>query len=225
MRPGHVESLHRWPVKSCAGETLPALDLDGRGVPGDRAHALHDVRRDRRLTARVAPGLLRWRAAYAGDPERTPALTAPDGRAFAWDDPDLPGALGDDLGREVRLVRDPAGMQDLERSVLVTLETTRAGVEAELGAPLDLRRFRTNVHLDWPELAPRAELGWEGRRLRIGDAELELLHPCARCVMVVRDPDTTDVWADVLRTAPSFGINARPVGPAQIRLGDPVELV
>ena len=229
MHPGHVVSLHRWPVKSLAGETLPWLDLDGRGAAGDRTHALVDPRRDQLLTARVAPGLLRWSAAYAdaaidADDPPAPALTAPDGRAFAWDDATLPAALGADVRREVRLVRDPGGLQDLGRTVLVTLEATRRAVEAELGAPLDLRRFRTNVHLDGPGLGARAELGWEGRRLRVGAAELELLHPCERCVIVIRDPDTTEAWPDVLRRARAFGINARPLRPARIHAGDPVEL-
>jgi uncharacterized protein YcbX len=226
MHRGRVQSLHRWPVKSVGGEDPTELALDRRGVLGDRAHAVHDPRRDQLLTARVAPGLLRWRAAAApADPHAPPTLTAPDGRVLGWHDPALPAALADDLRRDVRLVHDPAGLQDLERSVLVTFEATRAGIEAELGAPLDLRRFRTNVHVDAPGLDPRAELAWEGRRLRIGDAELELLHPCKRCVITVRDPDTTEVWADVLRTAPYFGINARPLGPARIAVGDPVELV
>ncbi len=229
MHRGRVVSLHRWPVKSLAGETMPWLDLDGRGAAGDRSFALADVRRDRLLTARVAPGLLSWHAAYpaaAIDPDDppAPALTAPDGRRFAWDDPALPAVLGDATRRDVRLVRDPAGMQDLGRSVLVTLEATRRAVEAELGAPLDLRRFRTNVHVDVPGLEPRAELGWEGRRLRVGDAELELLHPCERCVIVIRDPDTAEGWPDVLRRARVFGVNARPLGPARVHVGDPVAL-
>jgi len=229
MHRGHVASLHRWPVKSFAGETLAALDLDDRGAIGDRAYAVHDVVRDQLLTARTAPRLLRWAAAYPDgplDPDALPAprLTAPDGRVGVWG-ADAEEALVADLGRTVRFVRDPGGLQDLGRSLLVTLETTRAAHEDALGAPLDLRRFRTNLHLDVPGAEPFAERGWEGRRLRVGAAELELLHPCERCVMVTRDPDTTAVWTDVLTRARVFGINARPVGPARIRAGDPVELL
>ncbi len=229
MHRGRVVSLHRWPVKSLGGETLRWLHLDARGAAGDRSHALVDVERDRVVTARTAPGLLRWAAAYpAGVPDPDdpppPALTAPDGRAYAWNDAALPGALRAEVPRDVRLARDPGGFQDLGGTVLVTLEATRRAVEAELGAPLDLRRFRTNLHLDGPALTGRAELGWEGRRLRVGAAELELLHPCERCVVVVRDPDTAGAWPDVLRRARAFGINARPLGPARVHTGDPVEL-
>jgi uncharacterized protein YcbX len=94
---------------------------------------------------------------------------------------------------------------------------------------VDIRRFRPNIHVQL-DTDPFAENGWEGRRLRIGDAELELLHPCVRCVMVTKDPDTQETWAHLLRHLVRrrnaiFGINARPVRPARIAAGDSVELV
>ena len=230
MTAGTVLSLHRWPVKSFRGEDHEALDLDARGVPGDRAHAVW-LKGGKRATARLVPGLLRWSARYEQDVDGVippPRVTAPDGAAYAWDDERLPRALSDDLGRDVDVVHDPAGMQDLPNSILVTLEPTRRGLEAELEAPVDLRRFRTNVHLD-VDAAAWAEAGWEGRTLRIGDAELELLHPCLRCSIVARDPETNAKSPAVLKRlirehGAIFGINARPRNPARIRLGDPVTL-
>lgn len=230
MISGTVLSLHRWPVKSFRGETHEALDLDARGVPGDRAHAVW-LKGGKRATARLVPGLLRWSARYDAPVDGTvpqPLVTAPDGTVLRWDDPALPGLLSADLAREVDVVRDPAGMQDLPSSILVTLEPTRRALEAELGEPVDLRRFRTNVHVDLPA-EPWAEARWEGRRLRIGDAEVELLHPCLRCSIVARDPETNAKSPRVLKTlvrehGAVFGINARPLGPATIRVGDPVTL-
>ena len=222
-----MHSLFRWPVKSFKGEALDVLDVDERGVPGDRAHAVW-LKGGKRATARVVPGLLRWAATYGGAAVNgsvpAPIVTAPDGTAFTWDDPGLARALTDDLGRDVGVVRDPAGMQDLPGTILVTHEATRLALEAELGDPVDLRRFRTNVHLELD--APGfAEAGWEGRRLRIGDAEVELLHPCLRCSMVARDPDTNEKSPRVLKQLirehdAIFGINARVLGPATIRPGD-----
>ncbi|HWI72485.1 MAG TPA: MOSC N-terminal beta barrel domain-containing protein, partial [Baekduia sp.] len=116
MPAGTVASLHRWPVKSLAGEDAAALNLDARGVAGDRAHALYDTFKGepRRLTVRQAPGMLRWRASYADAPGDAlapgavplPTVIAPTGATFAWDDPSLPEALSDDLGRTVTLRRD-----------------------------------------------------------------------------------------------------------------------
>jgi MOSC domain-containing protein len=233
---GTVVSLNRWPVKSFAGEAAADLRLDGRGVAGDRTHAIVDHSRGtpRLLTAREAPRLLGWRAAYAGlpgdavGPEAPPLphLVDPAGRAWRWDDPELTGALADDLGRPVSLSRDLAGQQDLERSVLVTCDATHRALESELGEPVDVRRFRTNVHLalDAPAWA---EHDWTGLELRIGEARLELLHPCERCVIPTRDPDTWKKWPDLLRRLARdhdtlFGINARPLHAARIAVGDPV---
>jgi uncharacterized protein YcbX len=241
---GTVASLHRWPVKSLAGEDADALWLDPRGVAGDRAHALYDTFKDepRRLTVRQAPGLLRWRAAYADAPGGDlrpdavplPTLTAPTGEAFAWDDPALPDALGDDLGRAVTLRRDEALMQDLNDSILVTTQATLEAVGAALGDPaLDLRRFRTNVHVVLDDDAPAfAENDWEGRTLTVGAVTLDLLHPCVRCVIPTRDPDTTDKDPNILKWLTRhreglFGINARMRGggSGRIAVGDAVELL
>lgn len=233
---GTVLELRRFPVKSLAGEPVAALRLDSRGAGGDRAQALTGIfgGTRRRLTVRQVPRMLAWAAAYpdapgdALDPDDPPLpiVTAPDGRTFRWDDAALPGALRDDLGRPVTLVRDLALMPDLPDSLLVTVEASRAALERELHRPIDLRRFRPNLHLrlDAPAFA---EEGWTGRRVRVGDAELELLHPCERCAIPTRDPDTTEKWPELLRWLAAehdtlFGINARALRPATIRVGDPV---
>ena len=110
MPTGTVSRLWRWPVKSMAGEELRALSLGPRGVGGDRTHAvLHEHKGAwRPLTAREAPRLLAWRAAYpfnldAGlDPASPPhaIVTEPGGvRSWRWGDPRLRSALERDLGR------------------------------------------------------------------------------------------------------------------------------
>ena len=236
---GTVLSLHRWPVKSLAGEPVDALRIDRRGAGGDRAQALFGIfgGTRRRLTVRQVPRMLGWSAAYPQapgaelDPDAPPlpVVTAPDGRTFAWDDPMLPRALRDDLGRPVDLVRDLDLMPDLPDSLLVTVEASRAALEDELGRSIDLRRFRTNLHLRL-DAPPFAEEAWSGRRVRVGEAELELLHPCERCAIPTRDPDTSEKWPELLRWLARehgtlFGINARALRLATVRVGDPVSVV
>jgi uncharacterized protein len=237
---GAVASLHRWPVKSLAGEDADAVRLDTRGVAGDRAHALYDTFKGepRRLTVRQAPGMLRWSASYAGRPDDAlgpddvppPIVTGPGGETWEWDDPTLPRALADDLGRPVTLRRDEALMQDLSDSILVTTQATLDAVSEALG-PLDLRRFRTNVHVVLGDDAPAyAENAWEGRTLAVGDVTLDLLHPCVRCVIPTRDPDTAVKDPNILKWLTRhhdghFGINARLAsGAGRIAVGDPVVL-
>jgi hypothetical protein len=225
---GAVLSLHRWPVKSMAGEDVGELELFEHGAVGDRQQAL-SWRGGRRLTARAAPRMLAWSARYNGGGD-VPTVTGPDGRRWTWDEDGLEQAIAADLGKEVALVRDPGLMQDLGDSVLITFEATLRGLEAELGGTAgDLRRFRPNVHVEL-EMEPFAETGWEGRRVRIGAAELELLWPCARCAIVTRDPDTQEAWGGLLRHINRdhesiFGINARPLSRTTIRVGDPVEVL
>jgi uncharacterized protein YcbX len=181
--------------------------------------------------------MLRWTATYPTapndtlDPDDVPLahVTSPDGTGFDWDDPRLPEALSEDLGREIGLRRDIGLMQDLGDSVLVTTQASLDAAATAMGRDLDLRRFRTNVHVVL-DAEPFAEEWWEGRRLRVGEAELELLHPCVRCLIPTRDPDTTDSDVDILRwlireRTGLFGINAQMLGRGRIAVGDPVELV
>jgi uncharacterized protein YcbX len=231
-----VLELWRWPVKSMAGERLRETRMDERGVGGDRSHAvMHFHKREwKPLTAREAPRLLAWRAEYpiAGvRPDDPPPalLTGPDGRSWTWGEPRLRAALCEDLGRQVELRRDVRGIQDLERSVLVTTEATRAALARELDAELDLRRFRTNVHLELGAAAWE-EHGWEGRTLRFaGGVVLRLLHPCVRCAIPTRDPSTQAKWPQLLRHLDArhgtlFGINARVLGAGRVAVGDGVTI-
>lgn len=234
---GRVGELHRWPVKSFAGEPVGSFLVDDRGVAGDRSHALFDTFKDgaRRLTVRQVARMLEWRADYGGDEAITPAnppvptVTSPAGERFEWGDPALHAALEADLGRPLELRRDTAGQQDLPRSLLITTAATLDALGSELAMALDLRRFRTNIHLEL-DAPPYAEHEWEGRSLRVGDAVLSLLHPCERCVIPTRDPDTARKDPIILRHLARehdtlFGINARALAPARIAVGDPVELV
>ena len=201
---GTVISLHRWPVKSLGGEPADALRIDGRGAGGDRAQALHGIFGGKRrpLTVRQVPRMLAWAAAYPQAP----------GEALDPDAPPLPVLTGPD-GRTWDW--DDPGLPGALRD--------------DLNRPVDLRRFRTNLHLELD--APAfAEAGWEGRRVRVGEAELEVLHACERCAIPTRDPDTSEKWPELLRRLARehdtvFGINARAVHPATVRVGDPVTVV
>ncbi|MEA2154976.1 MAG: uncharacterized protein QOE11_1116 [Solirubrobacteraceae bacterium] len=237
MPAGRVASLHRWPVKSMAGEHVAALALDGFGATGDRTHAVFDVFKGapRRIDAEVLPRLLAWAAAYP-DPDPVdrdappqPIITAPDGTTRTWDDPELPAALAADLGRPLTLSREPRGQQDRPATVHITCAASLRALGEALGAPVDLRRFRPNIHLDL-DAEPWAENDWIGRRLRVGEAELEVLEGCDRCAIPTRDPQTQDKWPQLLRLlaaerATIFGLIVRVLAPAVVRDGDSAELL
>jgi uncharacterized protein len=237
---GTVAGLWRWPVKSMAGEQVDALRVDGRGAGGDRTHAVLYEHKGapKPLTAREAPRLLAWHARYpfnvngGVDPARPPfaIVTAPDGRSFRWGDPRLKHALEDDLGRDVDLRRDVHGIQDLERTLLVTTEASLRALGDELNGPVDLRRFRPNVHLDI-DVPGWDDLTWEGRQLVFErGVRLRLLDPCERCAIPTRHPDTQIKWPGLLRHlhdkhAQCFGINARVITSGRIEAGEAFELL
>ena len=238
MAEGVLVGLARWPVKSLGGEALEAARLDWRGVGGDRAYALLDEREGREgrwLTVRHAPRMLAWSAAYPEAPDDlldpaappAPTLRAPDGADWAWDQPGLEEALAADLGMAVRRHRDLAGQQDAQGTVTLTTEASLLAVQEALGRPLDLRRFRANLHLEL-DVPPFAEEGWDGGRLQVGQVTLVLGNPCIRCVIPTRDPDDGAGrlpellrWLHRHRSA-LFGVNARVVTGGRVRVGDRV---
>ena len=234
MFSGTVEQLWRYPVKSMGGERVPSTRVDARGAGGDRTHAIVHEHKGaiKPLTAREAPRLLLWRAAYpaapgaALDPADPPPaqLVAPDGTSYVWPDAGLRRRIAEDAAREVGLRRDTGGIQDIPGTLLVTTEATLAALSGELGHEVDLRRFRTNLHLrlDAPAWA---ESDWEGGHVEIeGGVVLRLLHPCERCAIPTRDPGTAAKWPGLLRHLAAehhtlFGINAAVESPGRIAAG------
>jgi uncharacterized protein YcbX len=237
MARGTVREVWRFPVKSLRGEPLEEALLAPDGLAGDRAYALHEPWKGgvRRVTVREAPRMLSWGAAYdeaAPDPADPPpaALVDPDGRRWTTDDPGLVERLAADLGREgFELRRAPGEQHDLPGSLLVTTEASRAALEAELGVEeLDIRRFRTNLHLEL-DAPPFAEEHWEGGELRFeGGVVLRFQHPCERCVVPTRHPDHgAERWPELLKWLDAhhstlFGINAEVVTPGVVRRGEAV---
>ena len=231
MATGTVSRLWRWPVKSMAGEEVRALGLGARGAAGDRRHAvLHEHKGAwRPLTAREAPGLLAWSAGLDPAEPSTAIVTGPDGRRRRWEEPELRPALEADLGRPVELLREPAGVHDVPGTLLVTVAATVQALDRELGANLDLRRFRPNLHLEL-DAEPWAEEGWQGAEACFaGGVRLRLLELCDRCAIPTRDPDTREKWPQLLRHlaarhGQNLGIRAQVVQGGSVAAGEEVRI-
>ncbi|MGI8310442.1 MOSC domain-containing protein [Saccharopolyspora hattusasensis] len=235
MAHGSVTDLSRWPVKSLRGERVDAARFDDRGMAGDRAYALLDERATRTgnvLTVRQNPTMLGWAASYGdvADPTEPPTLRGPDGVDWSWTDPELTDVLAGSLDIPLSL-HAADGQQDRGPTVLVTFEASRAGLSDELGADVDLRRFRTNLHVT-ADLPAFAEEGWEpGTTLTAGEVELAVTGdnagPCIRCAVPSWDADGRERWRDLQthligRHDNKFGVIMRVTKPGEIRLGDAV---
>ena len=112
----------------------------------------------------------------------------------------------------------------------------RASLEelnARLGAPTSMRRFRPNLVVEGAP--PFAEDHWW--RLRIGEVEFEGAKNCVRCEFPTIDPDTAvkDPRREPMRTLATFrrrpeggvflGQNLIPRTLGTVRAGDPVEVL
>lgn len=138
-----------------------------------------------------------------------------------WAGPDSPVAFGD-------------GYQ-----VLVTTTGSLAALNADMAAhgeaPVGMDRFRPNIVLEHD--VAWAEDGWTA--IMVGDVELRLVKPCARCIMTTQDQQTGSreganpmpamgrirMSADRRVPGPLFGWNAVPVGAGTLTLGDPVRVL
>jgi hypothetical protein len=247
-----VQSLWRYPVKSMQGETCQELDMATNGVAGDRSWGVLDLtsntvisaKRDGRLleaSASLTDGEVRVRLPGAQELDPGDVL---DENLTRW------------LGRPAKLVEAVShgvatfeAQEDFERDDSNVEQWEGTGVSFVDESPLhllttgdlehlrserpdlhwDVRRFRPNVVVD----AVHGGLGpvESGRRIRIGDVEIELWKGCTRCVMTTRpQPEGLDRELDILRHSIKFhdnqvGLRAWIVRTGTVRVGDEVRLV
>ncbi|MCG8587800.1 MAG: MOSC N-terminal beta barrel domain-containing protein [Proteobacteria bacterium] len=107
MKVGIVQEIHRYPVKSMAGEALQEVRLGTSGLPGDRAWAVRDEKRGGIRGAKKIPQLMGLRARYAKPPAAegsSPAeITLPDGTTLETGASDVNERLSQALDHPVSL--------------------------------------------------------------------------------------------------------------------------
>jgi MOSC domain-containing protein len=227
---GTVVRLWRYPVKSMLGEPCEHVDVNTRGVEGDRLYAVHDANgkfgsgKSSRRFCKI-DGLFRFHATYQGE---TPTIRFPDGRVMAGNAPGIDGALAVALGQPVTLARE-AAVSHLDAGPIHLLTTASvAWLRAVLpGALVDERRFRPNVVIDVPG-ETQVERGWLGKTLAVGDeVRVRVMNLTKRCVMVgLAQADLPDDGRVLQRLADDadvcFGVYADILVPGRIRRGDSV---
>jgi uncharacterized protein YcbX len=155
--------------------------------------------------------------------------------------------LSDWLGTPARLVRIAEGyLRRLDEKyavnvddhtgfadgfpILIASEGSLADLNSRLETPLPMDRFRPNLVVRGCE--PFAEDTWS--RVRIGDVEMAVVKPCARCVVTTIDKGTLERSKEPLKTLASyrrqgsgvmFGQNVIPLNEGRLRLGMNVEIL
>lgn len=222
-----VQALWRYPVKSLRGEPRDSLELEDRGVVGDRLYAIRDpdgklgsgksTRRFRRMD-----GLFDLAASYDED---IPTIRFPDGGTVRGDDPDIHAALSGFLRHPVALAREDAVPHFDAGPVHIVTTSALAWLRQRLpGRRIDPRRFRPNIVID-DVRDPMPDSAWLGQALAVGAARLRILEPTERCAMVTFAQEELEQAPEVLRTIAQeagmlFGLYAEVVVPGEVKRGD-----
>jgi uncharacterized protein YcbX len=209
---GAVAGLYRYPVKGFTPEFLGSVSLiAGEGFPEDRLYAVENgpsgfdpeapafVSKSRFTVLAQIPEVARIRTRYDGGVFTAAAgghgqvhcdLRTEAGRIAlaAW----LETAIAADHRRGPLKVVHAPGHRFFDHPEGAVSILNLASVEAlgrKLGRTLDPLRFRANVHVSgWPAWD---ELGLDqGRRIRLGAAEVVVFKPIVRCVATHVDPSS-----------------------------------
>ena len=114
--------------------------------------------------------------------------------------------------------------------ILLASEEGLQDLNSRLETPLPMNRFRPNLVVKGCQ--PFAEDAWN--RIRIGDVELAVVKPCARCEVTTIDKDTLERSKEPLKTLGKyrkhklgaiFGQNVIPLNKGRIQLGMSVTVV
>jgi uncharacterized protein YcbX len=221
-----VVEVWRYPVKSMAGERLDSCEVAETGLEADRRWALVDGspnRAGKPLTIREDDRLMEYRARLGrGGVE----VVTPNGEVVGVDG-DLVFRLAAESSRPLTLRELEGGNFDDSPVLLVNLASV-AAFGAVAGMQVDHRRFRANLYVN--RLAPEEEIGWIGGRVAIGEAELEVMSRCERCVVITKDPDTRVTTPELLRLLTQtqetcMGVYCRVTRPGRVAAGDHVVVV
>lgn len=221
----HVAALWRYPVKSLLGERLEQLEVDERGVIGDRWFAVTDAdgkfgsgKTTRRF--RLLRGLFDYAARTDGD---RVVVRLPDGRELAVGDPELDAAFSERYGEPLRVLpEEHVSHFDMGPLHLLTTASLRWLGRRLGGDATDPRRFRPNVLID-VEGEELVEDAWLGETIELGDAVVRVVALAPRCVMPTFRQSELGQRPDVLRrivegNAKDFGVYAEVVRPGTISL-------
>jgi uncharacterized protein YcbX len=159
-------------------------------------------------------------------------VETPDEQTLAIDDPALIDLLRADIDRkhQLTLMQSQRAMTDCRPVSIFSLQSARQLGE-ETGTPVDKRRFRANVYVDFASAQGFAENEFVGRSVRIGPkVVVTVLERDARCVMITLDPDTGEKTPAILKKVAQAhegmaGVYGAVMVEGMLHKGDSVEVL
>ena len=227
---GHVESIHRYPVKSMRGEDLEAAALGWHGLEGDRRLAFRRLNAGDRsgfpwLTAGKFPDLLLFTPVGKSDSEQADLPThirTPAGVETPVFGADLADEVARSYGSPVEMMQLKHGIFD-DASISIIASDTVREIGQISGQEPDARRFRPNIVVRLSQPAPFQEDNWIGCVLSFGEGEgtpaIAVTMRDVRCAMVNLDPDSAKSTPEVLKAVVRANGNNAGVYGAVCRTG------
>ncbi|MDC0935469.1 MOSC domain-containing protein [Pirellulales bacterium] len=258
---GKVDSLWRYPVKSMRGEVVEEAFLGFSGIYGDRLFAFTSSLSPKGfpfLTGREQQEMLRYcprfrrpdKAArplnlaeaeklapgvtpmYGQPAELMVDVEAPSGEVLAIDDPRLTALLVEGMRNvpDLTLVRSERAITDCRPVSMFSVQTALQ-LSQELGNPIDQRRFRANVYVDFASAGGFGEEAFVGSSLRVGSkAVISILERDPRCKMITLDPDTGEANPQILKLVAQdheamAGVYSAVLVEGMVHKGDSVDVI
>jgi uncharacterized protein YcbX len=178
-----IAEIRRYPVKSMGGESLESVDVDSRGLVGDRWFAVVDTDgklgsgKNSRRFRRFDP-IFEYAAVMAGGEVQ---VAGPSG-SWLVGNAELDRVLSKHVGTEVRLLPEAGTPHQDAGQVSLVGTASLDWCRQHLGVDGDRRRIRPNLVVETTE--PFVEEGWGGASLRVGGVELTVVERIERCRMV-----------------------------------------
>lgn len=254
-----IRSLHIYPIKGMAGMSIPSMQLLERGAKYDRRYMLVDEN-GKFLSQRTHAQLCQFWCdiqddtlrVYFGDARLELDTTAYSDRKI---EVEVWGAqfhayevshsasqwFSDQLGSNCRLVKMVDGEDRIKTFAdgetrlsfadgypyLVLGTASLALLNEKVDQEIPFNRFRANIIVN--TASPHEEDSW--RAMSIGDAELQIIKACARCVVTTIDQSTAERGVEPLKTLAqyrktdkkiNFGANAVLRKEGVVSVGDAV---
>ena len=223
-----LHEIRRYPVKAMGGESLESVEVDARGLVGDRAYAVVDA------DGKLATGKHSQRFRRRDEVFEFAARTTSDGvavscRGGAWPVPSgaLDAALSEAMGDPVLVLPETTTPYFDQGQVSLVGTASLDWCREHLGVDADRRRIRPNLVVETEQ--PFVEETWAGV-VAVGDVRLTPVERIERCRMIdiAQEGLPQDGrWLKALTAARemSLGVYLDVVQPGTLQVGDVLSAV
>ena len=224
-----ISEIRRYPVKSMGGESLQSVDVDARGLAGDRWFAVVDA------TGKLGSGknsrrFRRFDEIFEYHATVVDGDTQVAGPTGSWlvGDPELDRVLGEQTAADVRVLSEAGTPHQDAGQVSLVGTASLDWCREHLDVDGDRRRIRPNLVVSTTE--PFVEERWGGATIRVGTVELTVVERIERCRMVdIAQEGLAEQsgWLKALGRERDLclGIYADVAGAGIVAVGDRVDVV